>query len=248
MGADTSRHSHKSIANMKFISTTFLAAVFVGFVSAQQNPPIIAITSPLMGTKYKAGQQAILSWVNPKVPSISQIVLARGPSTGLQPITVLAQNVNTADGKYIWKIPENIESGDDYAFECGTSPDIAFAGPFSIEGSSGGSTNSSNSSSAATPASASASASASSLSASHAATLPSSSTSTSTSAPNNVNKGSLPSPATSNSTVPATASANKLSFPAASGQPLKTSSASTVECYSQKALFLILGVAMTQMF
>ncbi|KAI8099529.1 uncharacterized protein BX664DRAFT_377380 [Halteromyces radiatus] len=110
---------------------------------------IVSITSPLSGTKLKAGSDAVISWVNPTVPTISQIVLAKGPSTALQPVTTIATNVDTAGGKYVWKIPYEIENGNEYAFELGTSPDLAFAGPFSIEGGVGGTLPSSNATSSA---------------------------------------------------------------------------------------------------
>ncbi|KAI8068004.1 hypothetical protein BC940DRAFT_326217 [Gongronella butleri] len=119
---------------MKF---ALIASALLAVASAQQ-AAIVSITSPLSGSKLKAGQDCIISWVNPSVPSISQIVLARGPSTALQPVTTIAQNVDTAAGHYTWKIPYEIENGAEYAFELGTSPDLAFAGPFSIEGGVGG--------------------------------------------------------------------------------------------------------------
>ncbi|KAI8376350.1 uncharacterized protein BYT42DRAFT_517249 [Radiomyces spectabilis] len=121
---------------MKFVSTCFIAAALFAVTSAQK--PIVSVTSPLSGTKYKAGSEAIISWINPAVPNIPQIVLARGPSSALQPVMTIAQNVNAADGKYVWKIPLEIENGDEYAFEIGQSPDLAFAGPFTIEGGVGG--------------------------------------------------------------------------------------------------------------
>ncbi|ORZ12708.1 hypothetical protein BCR42DRAFT_453412 [Absidia repens] len=116
---------------MKF--TLLASTALLAVVSGQ----IVSITSPLSGTKLKAGTNAMLSWVSPKVPTISQIVLAKGPSNALQPVTTIASNVDTASGKYEWKIPYEIENGE-YSFELGTSPDLAFAGPVTIEGGVGG--------------------------------------------------------------------------------------------------------------
>ncbi|CAO3619174.1 unnamed protein product [Cunninghamella echinulata] len=113
----------------------FISSALIALASAQT--PIISVTSPLQGTKLKAGTDAVISWVNPSSPTISQIVLAQGPSTALQPVTTLAQNVNAADGKYIWKIPIEIANGQ-YALEFGNSPNMAYAGPFTIEGGVGG--------------------------------------------------------------------------------------------------------------
>ncbi|KAI7890423.1 uncharacterized protein EV154DRAFT_444629 [Mucor mucedo] len=122
---------------MKFTGTILFvsAAYLASLVSAE---PIVSITSPLMYTRYKAGSEVIISWINPRVSIIPQIVLVQGRSTHLQPIQVIATNVNAQDMKYVWKIPFDIENDDDYAFELGNSPDLAFAGPFIIEGGVGG--------------------------------------------------------------------------------------------------------------
>ncbi|CAO3608554.1 unnamed protein product [Mucor fragilis] len=134
---------------MKFIGATlFVSAAYVA--SLVSGAAIVSITSPLINTKYKAGQEAIISWINPTVQTIPQIILAKGPSTALQPIMTIATNVNANDMKYVWKIPFEIENGSEYAFELGNSPDLAFAGPFTIEGGVGGTLPSSNTSSTGT--------------------------------------------------------------------------------------------------
>ncbi|KAG2202037.1 hypothetical protein INT47_006229 [Mucor saturninus] len=122
---------------MKFTGTILFvsAAYLASLVSAE---PIVSITSPLINTRYKAGSEAIISWINPSVATIPQIVLAKGKSNALQPLHVIATNVNAQDMKYVWKIPFEIDNADDYAFELGNSPDLAFAGPFTIEGGVGG--------------------------------------------------------------------------------------------------------------
>lgn len=97
---------------MQIVSFAVLAFVTsVANVQGQAtatNPPPVSITSPLTGTVYTAGQKAILSWVSPSVDSISQIVLAQGQSTALQPVTTIAANVTTAGGSYTWDIPADI--------------------------------------------------------------------------------------------------------------------------------------------
>ncbi|KAK4520473.1 uncharacterized protein ATC70_007985 [Mucor velutinosus] len=134
---------------MKFIGATlFVSVAYVA--SLVSGAAIVSITSPLLNTKYKAGQEAIISWINPTVATIPQIILAKGPSTALQPIMTIATNVNANDLKYVWKIPFEIENGSEYAFELGNSPDLAFAGPFTIEGGVGGTLPSSNTSSTGT--------------------------------------------------------------------------------------------------
>ncbi|KAG0171778.1 hypothetical protein DFQ28_006374 [Apophysomyces sp. BC1034] len=116
---------------MKF-TAAYLLTIFLSIASAQN--PIVSITSPLEGTKIAPGQSLIISWINPKVPTISQIVLMRGPPTGLQPVQVVAQNVNAADGSYAWKVPADLPGGQDYALELGTSPDLAYTGQITIDG------------------------------------------------------------------------------------------------------------------
>lgn len=81
-------------------------------IAAVSGQAIVSITSPLAGTKLVAGTDAVISWVMPHVPSISQIVLAKGPSNALQPVTTIATNVDTASGRYVWKIPYELENGD----------------------------------------------------------------------------------------------------------------------------------------
>lgn len=96
---------------MKFTGATIiLSAVYLASIVSAQ---IISVTSPLTGTKYKAGQEAIISWINSKVPTISQIVLAKGPSSALQPVLTIATNVNANDMKYVWKIPFELENGNE---------------------------------------------------------------------------------------------------------------------------------------
>lgn len=94
---------------MQILSFAILAAA-ASIVNAQAAAPVapVSITSPLTGTVYVAGKQAIISWVSPKADSIPQIVLAQGASTALQPVTTIATNVSTASGTYTWDIPANL--------------------------------------------------------------------------------------------------------------------------------------------
>lgn len=99
----------KFAGTILFVSAAFLASL----VSADT---IISITAPLANTRLKAGSEVIIAWVNPTVPTISQIVLAKGKSNALQPLRVIATNVDTAGGKYVWKIPVEIDNADDCKF------------------------------------------------------------------------------------------------------------------------------------
>lgn len=120
-----------------------VAAFAIAAVSAQSTP--VSITSPLTGTVYTAGGQALITWTNPTVPTLGQIQLAKGPATALQPVGQVATNVQTSDGKYTWTIPADTPAGTDYAFELGTSPNIAYSGFFTIKAGSGTSSNSTSS-------------------------------------------------------------------------------------------------------
>ncbi|KAI9250784.1 hypothetical protein BY458DRAFT_482568 [Sporodiniella umbellata] len=122
---------------MKF-SAVFLSAVYLASVMCQEAKPPISITSPLANTKIRAGSEFIISWVNPKIKTISQITLSKGSSTSLQPLMTVAKDVNASDLKYVWKVPMELSNGEDYALVMGTSPDLAFTGAFSIEGGTGG--------------------------------------------------------------------------------------------------------------
>jgi hypothetical protein len=93
---------------MKF-SLLLSSAALLAVASGQA---IVSITSPLTGTKLKAGTDAMITWVNPTVKTISQIMLAKGPSTALQPIKPIGENIDTAAGKFVWKIPYEIENGE----------------------------------------------------------------------------------------------------------------------------------------
>lgn len=102
---------------MKFTgSTLFISAAYLATLLSVSSASIVSITSPLTNTKYKAGQEAIISWINPSVATIPQIILAKGPSTALQPIMTIATNVNANDLKYVWKIPFEIENGNECKF------------------------------------------------------------------------------------------------------------------------------------
>lgn len=101
-------NQHSIMQIFSFAVVVFVASVANAEVTAAAPKPPVSITSPLTGTTYTAGQKAILSWVSPAVDSISQIVLAQGQSTALQPVTTIATNVTTSSGSYTWDIPANL--------------------------------------------------------------------------------------------------------------------------------------------
>ncbi|KAG2175794.1 hypothetical protein INT44_000272 [Umbelopsis vinacea] len=157
-----------------------IAAFAIAAVSAQTTP--VSLTSPLTGTVYTAGTNAIISWINPSVATISQIELVKGPSSALQPVLTVTTNVNAADMKYTWAIPADTAAGTDYAFELGTSPNIAYSGFFTIQAASGAAASSNSSAAADSSSAASSSMAASSAPASSSMAASSSSMAATTSA------------------------------------------------------------------
>ncbi|CAO3645958.1 unnamed protein product [Cunninghamella echinulata] len=117
--------------------SAIIVAALVSVVAAQQ-APIISVTSPLKGTVYKAGQDAIITWINPTVDTINGLMLSKGPETALQPVTQIAASVPAKAQTYTWKIPADITPGTDYAFVFGQSPTQAYAGHFTIQAANGG--------------------------------------------------------------------------------------------------------------
>lgn len=119
-----------------FFLATFALAITMVF--GQANP--VYITAPLTGATYTAGSTVLIRWINPVADTITQIVLAKGISTNIQPISTVASNVATSAGSFSWTIPADTPAGTDYAFALGTSPDVAYTGQFTINAASAGAT------------------------------------------------------------------------------------------------------------
>ncbi|KAI8393917.1 uncharacterized protein BYT42DRAFT_23528 [Radiomyces spectabilis] len=117
-----------------------IAALALAVVSAQEM--IVHITAPLAGQVYTAGQKAHIAWIDPKVDTIPVIKLARGDPKALTQLQDIGTNVPTAAGGYDWTIPADIEPGNDYAFELGNSPNVAYTGQFTIKAGDGAAGNS----------------------------------------------------------------------------------------------------------
>jgi hypothetical protein len=120
---------------MKSIAAA-IAFFAIAAVSAQTN--MLSITSPLAGTVYTAGQNAVAAWtINPAVSTISQIVLVQGPATALQPVVTIGTTVDASFGQWPWTIPQATAPGTDYALEFGASPNISYSGFFTIQAATG---------------------------------------------------------------------------------------------------------------
>ncbi|KAI9314912.1 Ser-Thr-rich glycosyl-phosphatidyl-inositol-anchored membrane family-domain-containing protein [Dichotomocladium elegans] len=115
-----------------------LAAFAFAAVSAQQTG-IVSVTSPVKGTVFTAGEDAVISW-NPDtatVDTIDQIQLASGDPNNLDLLDVIANDIDAADGSYTWTVPEDIEPGVTYAIVFGYAPKAAYSPQFTITGPDG---------------------------------------------------------------------------------------------------------------
>ncbi|KAH8549870.1 hypothetical protein BGW37DRAFT_404910, partial [Umbelopsis sp. PMI_123] len=93
----------------------------------------VSITAPLVDTVFTAGGLAVVTWTEPRSPTISQITLLKGPLDKPQPIIQVATDVDTDDGKFSWSIPEDFPAGPNYAFELGTAPNSTYTSLFAIK-------------------------------------------------------------------------------------------------------------------
>lgn len=109
--------------------------LFIVSIAAQTTPPV-SITSPLTGSVFTSGISTSITWINPTVSTLSEIQLVQGPANALQEVMLVASNISTSSGSYIWIIPKNIASGTNYALSLGSSPNIAYSGFFTIKGDS----------------------------------------------------------------------------------------------------------------
>lgn len=59
--------------------------------------------------------------------------MAKGIPTALQPVSIIAQDVDANTGSYTWNVPVDIASGEDYALTLGNSPNVSYSGHFTIK-------------------------------------------------------------------------------------------------------------------
>ncbi|MEU5305757.1 GPI anchored serine-threonine rich family protein [Streptomyces noursei] len=93
---------------------------------------VVSLTSPLKGDIYRAGSQMTIAWTNPRVQTISQIVLVTESDDGPQPVTTVAEDVDAQSGSYEWTVPDDLTEGL-YRLEVGTPPDVVYSGQFWVE-------------------------------------------------------------------------------------------------------------------
>ncbi|KAI8096196.1 uncharacterized protein BX664DRAFT_369917 [Halteromyces radiatus] len=74
---------------------------------------IVSVTSPLQGATYFVGQPLVISWINPRVDTISKIQISHGDPAALQPGDVIATDVDAGKGSFEWDIPSDYPTGND---------------------------------------------------------------------------------------------------------------------------------------
>jgi Ser-Thr-rich glycosyl-phosphatidyl-inositol-anchored membrane family len=109
----------------------YLSMPTLSITRAQSFP--VSITAPLYDTVFTAGGMAVVTWTEPRSPIISQITLIKGPIDEAQSILQVATNVESEGEKFTWRIPADFPTGDDYAFELGTAPNVTYTGFFIIK-------------------------------------------------------------------------------------------------------------------
>jgi hypothetical protein len=191
---------------MKLLFVTLAALA----VSVNAQTAICSITAPLQNFVWNIGKDAIISWINPTVPSFTQIYLEEGNPSALTPVGVLASNVPTASGQYTFVVPANLTPGTTYALVIGTQPNVCYSPQFTIAAGSGVPSTSGNSTAPATSATGVVTSSAASSSAASSSAASSSAASSSAAPTSNAPLlSTIPS-----TTSPATMSTNVASSPA----------------------------------
>ncbi|ORX94842.1 hypothetical protein K493DRAFT_301827 [Basidiobolus meristosporus CBS 931.73] len=197
--------------------TKSLASIFVLAASVVAD---YSITQPVDGTVWKSGNKITITWlVNdspPATPAKIDIALMSGPPEALQVKTVIASGVSSADGKYEWTVPANMENGQNYVVRAGNGPDVKYSHFFNVAGGGG--------------------ASASPVPSGNSTQTPASSSGTSTastsSTPSSSSQSTKSSPSSSASTSAATSKASASSIPSSAVNSAPTKSATPIKAPS----------------
>lgn len=102
------------------------------YLASPQNFPV-SVTAPLYDTVFTAGGLAMITWTDPRSPTISQITLTQGMKDQSQSVIKVAVSINSEDAKFAWRIPADFPTGSNYAFELGTAPNVTYTGFFTIK-------------------------------------------------------------------------------------------------------------------
>jgi hypothetical protein len=102
------------------------------YLTSPQTFPV-SVTAPLYDTVFTAGGLAMVTWTEPRSPTISQITLTQSIKDQPQSIIQVAISINSEDEKFAWRIPADFPTGSNYAFELGTAPNATYTGFFTIK-------------------------------------------------------------------------------------------------------------------
>ncbi|CAO3643885.1 unnamed protein product [Mucor fragilis] len=89
--------------------------LFVAAVVAQTTAPFY-LTSPIVGTTYKAGSTATITWTNGNDES-AEVSLLTGTSAATMHPTGDTFTIKGSDGEYDWKVPSDLPQNATFSFK-----------------------------------------------------------------------------------------------------------------------------------
>ncbi|CAO3633459.1 unnamed protein product [Cunninghamella blakesleeana] len=120
---------------MKFTTAMFATVICMVGLLQTVFAQTLTITGPVEGTTLTKGQSQKISWVGnlSTTDKNIKIQLLKGDSNNLQPVKVLAENVNVQDGAKVITVPGDVPEDDDYAISIGQGPSVAYMGKITIK-------------------------------------------------------------------------------------------------------------------
>ncbi|KAF1803044.1 hypothetical protein V8B55DRAFT_1502016 [Mucor lusitanicus] len=89
--------------------------LFIAAVVAQTTAPFY-LTSPIVGTTYKAGSTVTITWTN-GVDESAQVSLLTGTSAATMHPTGDTFTIKGSDGEYDWKVPSDLPQNATFSFK-----------------------------------------------------------------------------------------------------------------------------------
>ncbi|KAL7317778.1 hypothetical protein PS15m_004087 [Mucor circinelloides] len=89
--------------------------LFVAAVVAQTTAPFY-LTSPIVGTTYKAGSTVTITWTN-GVDESAEVSLLTGTSAATMHPTGDTFTIKGSDGEYSWKVPSDLPQNATFSFK-----------------------------------------------------------------------------------------------------------------------------------
>ncbi|KAK4510308.1 Ras GTPase tem1 [Mucor velutinosus] len=114
--------------------------LFVAAVVAQTTAPFY-LTSPIVGTTYKAGSTVTITWTN-GVDESAQVSLLTGTNAATMHPTGDTFTIKGSDGEYNWKVPSDLPQNATFSFKIDYTDSKGVAGStyssgFTITGTTG---------------------------------------------------------------------------------------------------------------